>query len=110
MMLEWLRNLRLSRLGWILWRWRAIARYCFTGDCGLACGMAPFHKLDGTPIDLFVPEADCPIHDSFALPKWLPVLEWLHNLLDLLRGFCQTMWWDIPLDWDEQVREAVADE
>ena len=32
---------------------------------------------------------------------------WLRDLLNLLRGFCESMWWDLPLDWDEQVREAV---
>jgi hypothetical protein len=106
-MIEWLRGLRFSRLRWTLWRWQVIARYCFTGDCGLACGMAPFHRLDGTQVDLFVPEADCPIHDDPA--KYLSLLEWLRTLLFLVREFCWTLWEaGPPVDWDEQCDEAVG--
>jgi hypothetical protein len=39
------------------------------------------------------------------------MIEWLRNLLSLLRGFCWTMFWaGPPVDWDEQVREAVGGE
>ena len=105
-----IKQLRTSRLGWTLWRWRAIMRYCFTGKCGLACGMVPFHKVDGTPVELFVPEADCPIHDNSGMAAWLLVADWLRCLFSSVRGFCESMWWDLPLDWDEQVQEAVESE
>jgi hypothetical protein len=45
---------------WDIWhRWLFVT----TGDCGHFCGTATFRKLDGTPFQQFVPEADCPIHD-----------------------------------------------
>lgn len=37
--------------------------FVLSGDCGHACGMTTFRALDGTPIQQYVPEADCPIHD-----------------------------------------------
>lgn len=37
--------------------------FILTGDCGHACGITAFHKLDGTPFQQFVPEAECPVHD-----------------------------------------------
>jgi len=37
-------------------------------------------------------------------------VSWWQVALASLREFMQTMWWDVPLDWDEQVREAVGDE
>jgi len=46
-----------------LWRFFVKIRFAFTDNCGLACGFATFRKLDGTPERLWVPEADCPIHD-----------------------------------------------
>ena len=46
-----------------LWRPFVLARFLITGKCGLNCGVATFRKLDGTPSQQFVPEADCPIHD-----------------------------------------------
>lgn len=58
----WL-SCRLNNLSRKLWRLFIIVRFVFTDDCGLACGIETFRKLDGTPERLFVPEADCPIHD-----------------------------------------------
>ena len=97
------RMLRLSRLGCAVWRWRAMARYCFTDKCGLACGMAPFHELDGTPVDLFVPEADCPIHDEVS--KLLPVLDFVKGAVALARSTCAGLYNSYP---DEAVEEEFA--
>lgn len=47
-----------------LWQLLVIVRFIVTEECGLACGVARFRKLDGTPFWQFVPEADCPIHDK----------------------------------------------
>lgn len=42
---------------------------------------------------------------------WRWLRRWLRVLLSLLRGFCETVWWaGPPVDWDRQVRDAVADE
>lgn len=38
-------------------------KFVLTGDCGHVCGIAMFRALDGAPIQQFVPEADCPVHD-----------------------------------------------
>jgi len=48
---------------WTLWRLFVRIRFIITGDCGLNCGIATLRALDGTPIQQFVPEADCPVHD-----------------------------------------------
>jgi len=81
------RWLRLSRLGYAVWRWRAVARYCWTGDCGCECGLATFRQIaDGTPVDLFVPEAGCPIHDEAS--KLLPVLDFVKGAVWRWRGIC----------------------
>ena len=37
--------------------------FVLTGDCGHACGMTTLRALDGTPIQQYVPQADCPVHD-----------------------------------------------
>lgn len=46
-----------------LWRLAARIQYWLIGNCGLNCGYATFKKLDGKSVTLFVPEADCPVHD-----------------------------------------------
>jgi len=98
------RWLRLSRLGCVAWRWRAMARYCWTGNCGLACGMATFRQIaDGTPVDLFVPEAGCPIHDEVS--KLLPVLDCVKGAVALVRASCAGLYASYP---DETVEEEFA--
>ena len=98
------RMLYLSRLGCAVWRWRAVARYSLTGNCGLACGMATFRQIaDGTPVDLFVPEADCPIHDEVS--KLLPVLDFVKGAVALARASCAGLYASYP---DEAVEEEFA--
>jgi len=96
--------LRLSRLGCAVWRWRAVARYCLTGNCGLACGTAAFRQVaDGTPVDLFVPEAGCPIHDERT---WVVTLiDGVKAAVALARDFCESMYASYP---DEAVEEEFA--
>ena len=95
------RRVRLSRLGCAVWRWRAMARYCWTGKCELACGMATFRQIaDGTPVDLFVPEAGCPIHDD--APRLLPVPNCIKGAVSLARDLCETAYASYPAeDGDE---------
>ena len=38
-------------------------KFVLTGDCGCVCGIVTMRDLAGTPIQQFVPEADCPVHD-----------------------------------------------
>ena len=96
--------LRLSRLGCAAWRWRAMVRYCWTGQCGLACGMATFRQIaDGTPVDLFVPEAGCPIHDEVS--KLLPVLDCVKGAVALVRASCAGLYASYP---GEEVEEEFA--
>jgi len=98
------RSLRLSRLGWAVWRWWAVAHYCLTGKCGLACGMATFRQMaDGTPVDLFVPEAGCPIHDEVT--RLLPVLDFVKGAVALARDACASLYAGFP---DEAVEEEFA--
>jgi hypothetical protein len=54
---------KLTNLRWKIWRLVIIARFAITGDCGLNCGVTPIRLNDGSIRDVFVPEADCPIHD-----------------------------------------------
>jgi len=55
--------IKIGDIRFFLWQLCILLRYKFTGNCGLNCGFATFRKLDGTPFQMFVPEADCPIHD-----------------------------------------------
>lgn len=41
-------------------------RFFLSGNCYHGCGYATFRHLDGQPFRMFVPEADCPIHDYEA--------------------------------------------
>jgi hypothetical protein len=50
-----------------IWKLAALTRYTLTGDCGLACGYESFVRLpDRVRENIFVPEADCPVHDREA--------------------------------------------
>lgn len=41
-------------------------RFVLTGDCSHGCGIVTFHDNWGMPVQTFVPEADCPVHDKEA--------------------------------------------
>lgn len=95
-----------SHLGCAVWRGWAMVRYCLTGKCGLACGMATFHELDGTSVDLFVPEADCPIHDEVS--KLLPFLDFVKCVIALARDLCETAYIASGLEAAEEAEEGFA--
>jgi len=63
MTMIWL-SCKVNNFRYKLWRFSVIVRFLVTGECGLNCGIATFRKLDGTPFQQFVPEADCPVHDQ----------------------------------------------
>ena len=48
----------------------AFPRWLFTGDCGLACDYEWFRQLDGKPVNLWVPECGCPVHDGW-FTRWI---------------------------------------
>jgi len=101
------RMLRLSRLGCVVWRWRAMARYCWTGKCGLACGMATFRQIaDGTPVDLFVPEADCPIHDECT--RLVPLIDGIRGAVSLARDACESVYASYPSEAEDGFERALA--
>ena len=68
----WLYNLNrrlwFSPIRWWLWSISSRVRYRLTGDCGNACGVAVFRGAQPphNPVLLFVPEAECPIHDRYS--------------------------------------------
>ena len=47
----------------LVWPFLIRLRWLFTGRCGYICGLTWINDLDGTPLQQFVPEADCPVHD-----------------------------------------------
>ena len=47
---------------WVWPMWTRL-KYILTGNCGYECGMTWFKDLSGNPIQQFVPEAYCPVHD-----------------------------------------------
>jgi hypothetical protein len=52
------------RVLWWAWKIYAQLRYWLTGDCGCACGWAGIRDLRTGERELvFIPEAECPIHD-----------------------------------------------
>ena len=64
----WLWNLKRRMwqgpIRWWLWSLRSRWRYWLTGDCGNACEWAWLRDLrTGEREPVFIPEAECPIHD-----------------------------------------------
>ena len=51
-------------------RFLAVPRFLLTGDCGMACDWTWFRQLDGKPVNLWVPECGCPVHDGW-FTRWI---------------------------------------
>ena len=61
-------NIGLWRFRWRWWLWEVRSRiqYWLTGDCGNWCEWVTLYMAeDGEPCKVWIPEAECPIHDAY---------------------------------------------